>query len=187
MSRISLQRLLILSVLSLGACLRSGAVASENIDAFATYLAPLFEAHCTKCHGENGKVKGKVDLLSLKSVSDISADPELIRDLIDAIDFQDMPPEDEPPLSEVDRTRAVSALETLLHQSLAKADAAPVTPIRRMNRFQYHNAVKDLFGLKVEVFSLPERMCREYDDYFQPATGKMPDRVKVGIRPLGNS
>lgn len=153
----------------------------------AEELLPLFESHCVQCHGKDGKVKGKVDLLAMRSIQDLTADPDLIRDLIDVIDYQEMPPEDEPQLSEKEREAAVATLGTLLHQSLAEAAQVPPTPIRRMNRFQYHNAVKDLFGLKVEVFSLPERMCREYDGYFDPASGKMPDVVKVGSRPLGKS
>jgi hypothetical protein len=56
-----------------------------------------------------------------------------------------------------------------------------------MTRFQYNNAVQDLLQLKVEVFTLPERMLREYNNYFQPASGKMPDSVRVGSRPLGKS
>ena len=56
-----------------------------------------------------------------------------------------------------------------------------------MNRFQYANAVQDLFDIKVEVFALPERMLREYGDYFQPQSGEMPDKLKAGSRPLGKS
>ena len=56
-----------------------------------------------------------------------------------------------------------------------------------MNRFQYNNAVVDLFDLKCIVFTLPERMMREHKDYFKPETGKMADMVTVGSRPLGKS
>ena len=55
-----------------------------------------------------------------------------------------------------------------------------------MNRFQYNNAVQDLFELQVDVFALPERMLRAYG-YFRPETGKMPENLKAGSRPLGKS
>ncbi len=58
--------------------------------------------------------------------------------------------------------------------------------MRRMNRFQYGNAVQDLFELQVDVFALPERMLREYG-YFRPDTGRMPERLKAGSRSLGKS
>ena len=77
-------------------------------------------------------------------------------------------------------------MRDLLKLGLAKRATFPKTPIRRMNRFQYNNALKDLFELKVEVFSLPEKMMRSYG-YFDPASGKMPDTVQVGSRPLGKS
>ena len=56
-----------------------------------------------------------------------------------------------------------------------------------MNRFQYDNAVTDLFEMRCLVFTLPERMMRVHSDYFKPETGKMADVVKVGSRPLGKS
>ena len=45
----------------------------------------------------------------------------------------------------------------------------------------------DLFDLRCVVFSLPEQMMREHRNYFQPETGKMPEKVTVGSRPLGKS
>ncbi len=56
-----------------------------------------------------------------------------------------------------------------------------------MNRFQYNNSVQDLFKLNRVVFALPERMSRDHSNYFQPASRKMPDQVKVGSWPLGKS
>jgi len=156
-------------------------------DPYGTRIAPFFREHCVRCHGEDGNVKGKVDLLSIDTGRHLAQRPDLIRDLIDSIDYQEMPPEDEPAPEDSEREEMVALLRAALDESLASRSEAPRTPIRRMTRFQYHSAVKDLFGLTVEVFSLPERMCREYDDYFQPATGRMPDKVKVGSRPLGKS
>jgi len=149
-------------------------------------LASLFQDHCLKCHDAETR-KGKVNLQSLDVPAALMGDADLIRDLIEVLEFQDMPPEDEPPVADRDRKGAIAHLKRLLHRALAAETERPATPIRRMNRFQYHNAVKDLFDLSVEVFSLPERMCREYGNYFQPATGRMPDVVQVGSRPLGKS
>ena len=97
-----------------------------------------------------------------------------------------MPPEGESELKPIDRKRVVSELRGILNDVVAKGELIPKTPIRRMNRFQYNNAVKDLFELNVEVFSLPEKMMRSYG-YFDPASGEIPDTVHVGSRPLGKS
>ena len=172
-------------VAALVACFVVPAVAKEDV--FAGVISPLFQEHCVRCHGEGGKVKGKVNLLEVKDSTALTSDTGLLKDLIDVLDYEEMPPEDEPqPASEV-RRQVMSELRELLHATLAAKRTVPRTPIRRMNRFQYANAVKDLFGLNVKVFSLPEEMAREHGGYFKPETGKMPDKLKVGSRPLGKS
>jgi cytochrome c551/c552 len=142
----------------------------------------ILERHCVACHGRDGKVKGKVDLLAAK----LSDDLELTRRIIELVDSGEMPPEEKAPLKPDERQRLVSELRGILHLAAETRRAYPATPVRRMNRFQYNNAVKDLFGLKVEVFSLPEKVVRDYG-YFRPETGKMPDSLKAGSRPLGKS
>ncbi|MEC7883488.1 MAG: DUF1587 domain-containing protein, partial [Verrucomicrobiota bacterium] len=146
----------------------------------------MFGSHCVKCHGEGGKVKGKVNLLEIKNSATLSKNIDLLQGLIDVINNGEMPPEGEPELKPIDRKRVVSELRGILNEVVTKGRLIPKTPIRRMNRFQYNNAVKDLFELNVEVFSLPEKMMRSYG-YFDPASGKIPDTVHVGSRPLGKS
>ncbi|QDV50096.1 hypothetical protein Enr17x_21320 [Gimesia fumaroli] len=156
-------------------------------DAFSTVIQPLFQQNCVKCHGKKEKVDGDVNLLQLEHADQLVSNPELLENIIEAVDSGYMPPESEKPLSEKTNKQLVSSLKAYLKQSIALQKNWPETPIRRMNRFQYNNAVQDLFQLKVEVFSLPERMMREHDNYFQPQTGKMRPEVRVGSRPLGKS
>ena len=146
----------------------------------------MFGSHCVKCHGEGGKEKGEVNLLEIKTSATLSKNIDLLQDLIDVINNGDMPPEGESELKPIDRKRVVSELRGILNDVVAKGGLIPKTPIRRMNRFQYNNAVKDLFELNVEVYSLPEKMMRSYG-YFDPASGEIPDTVHVGSRPLGKS
>jgi hypothetical protein len=42
---------------------------SAKPDVFPAIIQPAFKAHCIKCHGKGGKVKGKVNLLNLMIVS----------------------------------------------------------------------------------------------------------------------
>lgn len=147
----------------------------------------VFRKSCIQCHGQNGKIKGKVNLLEITERGHLKKDPNLLQNLIEAIDFEEMPPEDEPPLGEATRQKLLADLQALRTQALATRKVAPSAPIRRLNRFQYHNAVQDLFELNCTVFSLPERMIREHGNYFQPASGSMGNLVRVGSRPLGKS
>lgn len=168
----------LLLVSSLATCGNSG---------FEAILKPTFEENCIKCHGKEGKVKGELNLMEISRDEDLVQMPERIRDLIDVLEFEDMPPEDEPGLAAETRKEMIAALEKLMHTAIVSQKSLPHTPIRRMNRFQYNNAVKDLFDLKVEVFPLPERMLREHSNYFNPASGVMPAAMKVGSRPMGKS
>ncbi|MDA0767432.1 MAG: DUF1592 domain-containing protein [Verrucomicrobia bacterium] len=168
-------------------CCLIGVASAADGEVFAGHLQPVFAESCVKCHGEKGKVKGKVNLLELGGEEELLAKPDLLADLIEALEYEDMPPEDEELLAPEVRREMIGHLEGLLARSVASGVGLPETPLRRMNRFQYSNAVRDLFDLKVEVFSLPERMLREYGAYFQPAQGTMPSKLKAGSRPLGKS
>lgn len=153
---------------------------------FESDVRPLLRQHCVRCHGGDEATEGEVDLVSLRWER-LSERPEFIETLIDVLELGEMPPQDEPPLAEGIREQSVATLKRLLRQSVSQATSHRRTPIRRMNRFQYSNAVEDLFELNCVVFSLPEKMMREHRGYFQPQSRKMPDTVVVGSRPLGKS
>ena len=58
----------------------------------------ILHENCARCHGKGGKVKGKVNLLEIADLDHLKGDPELLQEIIDALDFEEMPPEDEPHL-----------------------------------------------------------------------------------------
>ena len=65
----------------------------------------VFQKSCIQCHGEEGKVKGKVNLLEIKDLDHLKKDPDLLQELIDVIDFEEMPPEDKPQLEKKERKK----------------------------------------------------------------------------------
>lgn len=152
-------------------------------DGFSKSLQSAFAVHCLKCHGKGGKVEGEVNLLGLKSDDETQVRPELLENLIAVLEDRRMPPEDEPPVSAAKRAQMIAQLEAALAQALKTQPFGP-TPIRRMNRFQYNNAVVDLLELDRDIFQLNERLLRRRDDYFRPETRKMPAEVRVSSRPL---
>ncbi len=147
----------------------------------------VIRKHCLKCHGEDdGAAEADLNLAALTEKS-LLKQPDLIRKLVDVLDKREMPPEDEPQPADADRRKLVTELQSLLRKATVDSGTRMSTPIRRMNRFQYNNAVVDLFQLNCIVFTLPERAMRVHRNYFRPETGKMPDVVTVGNRPLGKS
>ena len=161
--------------------------ASEGRISFDTKIKPFFQEHCFKCHGKNDKIKGKFDLREYNNHTDFLKDAEKIEDIISVILDEEMPPEEEPRIDEQKRIQILDELKNRLAQAIKENKTPSVTPIRRMNRFQYANAVKDLLKLRVEVYPLPERMMRDRSNYFKPETGKVPLKLTVSSRPLGKS
>ena len=149
----------------------------------------LFKSSCVKCHGKDGNLKGELNLLEIKTAEQLTGNLAQLKTIIEVLNASEMPPEKEPRLKPETRAAAVDELQKLLREATNGADFAP-TPMRRMNRFQYNNAVQDLFRLKVSVFPLPEKMMRDQSGYFAKALGpekKMPESVTVSSRPLGKS
>lgn len=172
-----LRAALLISLLLTG--LISQLLAADSVE---TVLS-AFRNHCVQCHGSGGTTEGDVDLAALKTESDLKSHPELLEDLIKALEDRAMPPEGEPLLPVSTRRLMARQLRLTLRQVQTTLPFEP-TPIRRMNRFQYNNAVMDLLELDRQIFQLNERLLRRRDDYFHPDTKKMPDQVRVSTRPL---
>ena len=114
---------------------------SRAADEFHQFLKPLFARNCVKCHGEK-KIKGKVNLKEIVTTKQFLAKPELIKELIEVIDAADMPPEDEPQLKDAERMKLLAALKTQL-RTATTGSKAKHSRIRRLNRFQYNNVIRD--------------------------------------------
>lgn len=164
----------------------SGMAQAEETADINRLLAPTFQTYCTKCHGAGDDVEADVNLLKLENDA-LGQNLELVRSLIDVLDLNEMPPGDESQPTPGLRRQMIAELQSILRNTISETPALPETPVRRMNRFQYNNAVTDLFDLQCVVFTLPERMMRDHKSYFDPGSGKMPDVVAVGNRPLGKS
>ena len=154
-------------------------LAAEPVRTEGNFLS----SHCIDCHGEDGEAD--IDLRQLIQGQEES--PQLIELVHHVIHLHEMPPEEMDQPSKKDRVRMADDLQHLLVEKTQHSKPPHQQSLRRMNRFQFHNAVTDLFELKVAVFALPERVARVYQDYFDPAKGKLPETVGVGNRPLGKS
>ena len=151
-------------------------------DEFSSQLKPLFAQNCVKCHGGE-KTKGKVNLKELSSAKDLLAKPALIKELIEAIEFADMPPEGEGELSDEERRKTVAALKGFMSEAVS-VKGADEPRLSRLNRFQYNNVVRDLFRLNKDVFELPEKMMTRHQNYLLTDERKIPDQVRVACHSL---
>jgi len=115
-------------------------------------LQPFLKSYCIKCHGP-GKQKADRRFDQLSEIESGVDDAELLQDILDQLNLASMPPEGErqPPAAELKRIVA------LLTSSLAKAressrEHAGKVVMRRLNRTEYRNTVRDLFRLKMVDF-----------------------------------
>jgi len=161
----------------------SPAAGDSDAPAFTTFLKPLFSEHCVKCHGGK-KIKGKVNLKEITTARQLRAKPDLLKEMIEAIDAYDMPPEDEPELPEGTRHKLLAGLKGMLREAAAENPGENQVRLRRLNRFQYNNAARDLFRLNRDIFALPEKLMTRHSNYFDPKVPQMPAKVEVACHSL---
>ena len=157
---------------------------SARLDNFGKGIGPILQEYCYDCHGAK-KTKGKVKLTDYKTWSDLEKNPELIEKMIEALAKNEMPPEEEKQPSGAQRELILLELEKAFKNATANRQRVVPLRLRRMNRFEYGNAVRDLFDLKSWVYSINDRIIRDHNNYFRPKTGKMPKVVRVGNRIMG--
>lgn len=118
-----------------------------------TPVAPFLDQHCVDCH--SGKeAEASFDLDTLK-VNDITQAQEAWEKVIRRLRARQMPPADMPRPEEREYEAALAALQAPLD---AAAEVHPhpgrTETFRRLNRTEYHNAVRDLLDLEVDVTAL---------------------------------
>jgi len=114
---------------------------------FLRDAAPFLRAHCLSCHGKNEPESG----LSFAKYSDsanIQADYEIWEKVLRMLVERQMPPENKPRPPEPELRAAVAAIEA----ELAKFDCGQEkhpgrVTIRRLNKAEYNNTVRELFGI----------------------------------------
>ena len=113
-------------------------------------LAPFFQQHCVDCHGEDEQMGG-VALHMVGTQDQILAERDLWVRVVKMVQLGAMPPEEiEERPSTADSETVVAALQDALLQFDCSKVARPGHPtIRRLNRAEYNNTVRDLFGVSV--------------------------------------
>ena len=115
----------------------------------------LLKENCQKCHGaEKQKGKFRVDDLPFTITTIESADRW--QKVLNAMNSGDMPPEDE---KQPDKTAKANFLDDLAHTMVAArralGDQNGVITMRRLNRREYRNTLRELLGVEIGVNELP--------------------------------
>ena len=113
-------------------------------DVYREDIVPLVKKFCLDCHGP-AKQESDVSFHKYKSVELIAQDEKTWKTVIDMLRTGAMPPEDQPQPSQEEREKLIRWIEgTIYHVDCdAPPDPGRVT-IRRLNRDEYNNTVRDL-------------------------------------------
>jgi len=143
--------------------------ASQEKD-FESQVRPALSTYCFSCHGPK-KQKAKLDLSKARTEADLERAQDTWAQVLKQLRGRAMPPEDaEKQLPETERLRLVAWLEAAMKRldDRAPRNAGRVT-LRRLNRSEYNNTVRDLLGIDL-----------------RPADAFPPDDVSDGFDNLGD-
>jgi hypothetical protein len=167
-------------------CATATATAAAAPD-FAGEVLPLLEDHCFSCHGDGKKPKGGVNLERFATDDAVMAERGVWAEVFNKIESHQMPPpkrESQPTAEERAKLLAwIAGVAARPDPRLGARDPGRAV-LRRLTRLEYNNTVRDLFGLKLDIFVFPERLP-VVSDYFGAAAGRMPERVEVPVREYG--
>jgi len=149
-------------------------------------ISTFTKSFCNDCH-RGDSLATDIDLVHSVDGRAWHQDPELLRQVRDAVSDHEMPPENSEQPSEKQRSALARTLKSMLSTYLRNHQTPAPTSMRRMTRYEYNNAVRDLLKLRGDIYPLPEKTLRAFNDYFQPATGHSPRTILIGNRTLGKN
>ncbi len=114
-------------------------------------VKPLLEEYCFACHSDE-KTKGDVNLRRLLDGESIAEHFKTWELVIDMLEFEDMPPEEEPQPTADQRAQIIDSLGAIIEKTvhLNAGDPGPVT-LRRLTSAEYAYTIKDLTGLDLSL------------------------------------
>jgi mono/diheme cytochrome c family protein len=137
-------------------CLALPALADEQALAkrFDEQIKPLLAQHCFECHAkEEPEGELRLDRLSLDFAD--KASREVWSNVRQRVKSGEMPPKEKPRLPEADVARLIEWIRTNVEPAEAAARAAQGrTVLRRLNRQEYQNTIRDLLAVDVDLTEL---------------------------------
>jgi mono/diheme cytochrome c family protein len=116
-------------------------------------VRPFLDRHCAACHNE--RVKNGNLSLDPAHLPRPESHPELWEKVVRKLRTGVMPPPNVPPPPAADRLALVTSLESTLDAAAsAKPNPGRTQTLRRLNRTEYQNAIRDLLALDIDAAAL---------------------------------
>lgn len=121
--------------------------ATEHAQDFQAQVAPFVQTFCIRCHGAE-RERGGVRFDKYTELTQVAADHRMWARILDRIETREMPPSSQQQPTESQREAIVRWIKAELAHVPCDGPPRPgrVT-LRRLNRVEYDNTIRDLFGL----------------------------------------
>jgi len=149
-------RLLLVALLSMSGAVGAASDLKTEKPASSSPLGPFLKKYCLRCHGEASQ-KGDRRFDGLEGHATAEEEGELLQEILDQLNLGDMPPRQatRPTAQEVREVVAWLTHETARARQARRVQERGVV-FRRLNRAEYFNTVRDLFGLDMADFDPTE-------------------------------
>ena len=139
------------------------ALSAAPAEDYQKEIRPILEKHCYECHGPE-KQKGKLNLASFSEYDKVIESNEVWQAVLERVQAYEMPPEGKPELGFTKQQKLMRWLRGLPKPE--KADCNQIASdrnanfyrgyvmSRRLNRAEYNNTVRDLFGVDLHLQEL---------------------------------
>ena len=121
---------------------------------FPRDILPILKSHCVRCHGPELQERNlRLDTLSIDLLQDRTA-TENWHEVLNVLNTAEMPPEDEPQLSSEQHQTLTEWVAKSIKEAVdarCKTDGRVV--MRRLNRIEYQNTMRDLLGFEMDYVS----------------------------------
>ena len=129
------------------------AFAADPTVEFAKSIRPVLVENCSACHN-GARQRGPANFLKAQTATDIEANRGLWRNVAAQLRNRTMPPVASK-LTEDDRLRVAFWIDARLRDTACSAGPFAGAPaIRRLNRREYHNTIRDLLGVEFDAVQL---------------------------------
>lgn len=143
-------------VIAIGAALWRAVTSGEESFDYAVDIEPVLIERCYDCHGD-GMDKGDVVLDEYVDPVEVVKDRKLWERVYDNLEKHLMPPPDKSQPEAEEREKIIAWIEKEVFQLDAKNPDPGKVTIRRLNREEYNNTIRDLLGVDFQpAASFPE-------------------------------
>lgn len=136
------------------------AVRGDQAENYVKEIRPLMTTKCYGCHNAT-KMKGDLNLERFDDFDSITGEPEIWQTVLEKVQGNEMPPKKGDPLDSTQRAMLTDFLRKLPKPEKANCDEIASDKTvrfyrgyvmsRRLNRAEYLNTLRDLFGLKRDL------------------------------------